>query len=723
MGVIDEKIAGADSTGSGFFSLRTKLPVFVGLLLLALICAYAIISYTFARQSAVEIGQERIDKVTRQMSSIFARSAAALAGMHAQLAKNENVQALLDTASYNNRKDSGMAVLRRSLADEMWVSAQVLSREGMVLHREGSPDQLKLLSKQILPDLLLTKPDSVLIGNLIYADSFLYYPIVSGLAYGGNQQGFLVRWRQQRTSAQALEQFYLLLGEGSNILIGNSDGTLWTDLNKAIKAPNLNRKNPLAITESIPGTSWQLHIALSEKQVLGLVNASLKWLIFVGIALFVVGAIFAWLISRSITRPIFRLTDAAAKVAAGNLSTEVDQSGKDELAVLATSFNSMVEKLRSAYQKQEEVVQLRTRQLEERLVELKASESRFKDLLEATPDATVIVDAAGDIQFVNRQTEVLFGYQRSELLGQPVDKLIPSNFRATHTLHMQGYVASPLARGMGTGLEIFAQKKDGSQLPVEISLAPIKAQGKLLITAAIRDISERKKAEEAIRDINRELESFTYSVSHDLRAPLRIIDGYADILEEDHASQLDAEGRRFLKVIKSNARRMGQLIDDLLDLSRTGRKGMEFEKVDMQGMVQEIVEEMEQVKELNAHIQIGELPEVKADGSLIRQVWINLISNAVKYSSRGQTPHIRIMATKKPGAYEFSVSDNGVGFDMSYSGKLFGVFQRLHNDADFEGTGIGLALVARIIKRHGGRIWADARPGEGATFTFNLPIT
>jgi light-regulated signal transduction histidine kinase (bacteriophytochrome) len=150
---------------------------------------------------------------------------------------------------------------------------------------------------------------------------------------------------------------------------------------------------------------------------------------------------------------------------------------------------------------------------------------------------------------------------------------------------------------------------------------------------------------------------------------------------------------------------------------------MAFDTVNMQLMVQEVVGEMVDVKERNAQLKIGELPKVKADESLIRQVWINLISNALKYSSRGQVPEIQIRAVQKGDWYEFSVSDNGVGFDMSYAGKLFGVFQRLHNDNEFEGTGIGLALVARIVKRHGGRIWADARPGEGATFTFTLPIT
>lgn len=723
MDVIGDNNTDPKGTRTGFFSLRKKLPFFVGLLLLAVICVYAVIAYSYARRSAIDIGHERIVKVTHQMSAIFARSADAVARAHRQLAKNNNVLSLLDTASSRLKLDSGIAMLRQSLEDEMWVSAQVVDRSGGLLHREGSSDQEKLLSKALLSDALLTHPDSVWIGNLIYVDSFLYYPIVAGLQGNDRKQGFLIRWRQQRTSPQSLEQFFLLLGEGSNILIGNSDGSLWTDLNVAITAPKLNGKNPLAVTDPIPGTSWLLHISLSEKQVLQLVNASLKWLIVVGLLLFIIGAIIAWLISRSLTQPILHLTDAAAKVAGGDYSTEVHHKGKDELAVLADSFNTMLEKVRNAYHQQEEMVQLRTRQLEEKLVELKASESRFRDLLEATPDATVIVDAAGNIQFVNRQTEILFGYARSELLGQRVDKLIPSDARSAHSLHMEGYMASPLTRGMGSGLEIFALRKDGTQLPVEISLAPIKAQGKLLVTAAIRDITERKKTEEAIRDINRELESFTYSVSHDLRAPLRIIDGYADILVEDHANTLDSEGRRCLSVIKSNAQRMGQLIDDLLDLSRTGRKGMAFDTVNMQLMVQEVVGEMVDVKERNAQLKIGELPNVKADESLIRQVWINLISNALKYSSRGQVPEIQIRAVQKGDWYEFSVSDNGVGFDMSYAGKLFGVFQRLHNDNEFEGTGIGLALVARIVKRHGGRIWADARPGQGATFTFTLPIT
>jgi light-regulated signal transduction histidine kinase (bacteriophytochrome) len=218
---------------------------------------------------------------------------------------------------------------------------------------------------------------------------------------------------------------------------------------------------------------------------------------------------------------------------------------------------------------------------------------------------------------------------------------------------------------------------------------------------------------------NQELASFSYSVSHDLRAPLRAMDGYARMLEEDYAARLDDEGRRLLKVVRDNAGRMGRLIDDLLDFSRLGRQPMALQAVDMGALVREVVDEVRGTQA--AAVELGELPNASGDHALLKQVWLNLVFNAFKYSSKQSAPRIDIGGRVEGADNRYWVRDNGVGFDMRYADKLFGVFQRLHRAEDFPGTGVGLAIVQRVITRHRGRVWAESAPGAGACFHFSLP--
>lgn len=222
--------------------------------------------------------------------------------------------------------------------------------------------------------------------------------------------------------------------------------------------------------------------------------------------------------------------------------------------------------------------------------------------------------------------------------------------------------------------------------------------------------------------LNRELESFSYSVSHDLRAPVRAFSGYVQMLSEDYADRLDDEGRRYLDVLSSEAKRMGQLIDDLLEFSRLGRQRMTLLPIDMNALVREVVAE-EQLRSTNPRVvvNIETLPAAHGDPSLLRHVWQNLISNAIKYSSKRDHPAIAISGTVDDREVIYQVQDNGAGFDMANADRLFGAFQRLHTAKEFPGTGVGLAIVQRIVTRHEGRVWADARVGEGSTFCFTLP--
>jgi len=370
------------------------------------------------------------------------------------------------------------------------------------------------------------------------------------------------------------------------------------------------------------------------------------------------------------------------------------------------------------------------------ITQRKIEENRFRSLVESAPDAVVIVNQKGEIQVVNAQTQELFGYSREELIGKPVETLVPERFRTPHVEHRGQYLHSPARRPMGAGLQLRGRRKDGSEFPVEISLAPIETEEGVLISSAIRDITERARSEERIQElneelnkriaelraINKELETFSYSVSHDLRAPLRHIDGFARILNDELGGTLSPNARDYLDRILQAAGHMGHLVDDLLNLARIGRKQLSREKVNLGTLLREAMEDLTQgANGRTIEWKIEPLPDADCDPGLIKLVFANLISNAVKFT-RNQ-PHTRIEVAALPqsnGTQTFFVRDNGVGFNRKYADKLFGVFQRLHSETEFEGTGVGLATVQRIIHRHGGEIWAESAPGQGATFFFTL---
>jgi len=340
--------------------------------------------------------------------------------------------------------------------------------------------------------------------------------------------------------------------------------------------------------------------------------------------------------------------------------------------------------------------------------------------------------------YVNNEACRSLGYTRDELLNLCLWDIDPVYPKERWYSEIEAYQVN--RQGGNDHVESFHRRKDGVVFPVEVFSKHLWLGENEFHVAFVQDITERRQVEEKNRQLNdelerrvvertaqleaanKELEAFSYSVSHDLRAPLRAIDGFSRILIEDHASQFPEDVTRLLGIVRSNTQQMGRLIDGLLTFSRLSRQPVDKRAVNTTDLVRQVLETLQDDLEgREVEIEIGELPVCQGDPTLLKQVWMNLLSNALKFTREREVAQIEIGCNNKEAEQVYFVKDNGVGFDMQYADKLFGVFQRLHRDEKFEGTGVGLAIVHRIIHRHDGRIWSEAKPNAGATFYFTLP--
>ena len=356
-------------------------------------------------------------------------------------------------------------------------------------------------------------------------------------------------------------------------------------------------------------------------------------------------------------------------------------------------------------------------------------EGRYRGLLEAAPDAMVVVNAAGEIVLLNVQAEKQFGYSRDELVGQQVKNIIPDGFAERLIADGTRSAAEALAQQIGTGIELIARRKDGSQFPIEIMLSPLESVEGILVTAAIRDISERKESEEhlvktvgELKRSNEELQQFAYVSSHDLQEPLRMVASYTQLLAKRYRGRLDSDADEFIAFAVDGCNRMQGLIHDLLAYSRAGTNGKAFCEVSAEDALQGALTNLRiTIKQSGAVVSHDSLPAIRTDETQLTQVFQNLVGNAIKYRS-AELPRVHISATTNgDNEWIFSVSDNGLGIDPQYFERIFILFQRLHGRTEFEGTGIGLAICKKVVERLGGRIWVESQPEKGSTFYFALP--
>ncbi|HXV86925.1 MAG TPA: ATP-binding protein [Gemmatimonadales bacterium] len=731
-------------------------------MLLGVITALCTAAYLEAARGAREGARDRLASVAGQYALAFDSSALRLKAHLDSNASHPALLGFLRGATPRARQAAEAALPYRGGRPEQVAAVGLWDANGRALLAHGRVGGRldSAFAGAVVAE--VGALDSARLGGFRVLGDSMYYPAVTSLRAGSERLGYLVQWRYVGATPQALEQLMRLIGPGATMLIGSPSNGAWTNLLGPIDGPPIDLRaapkpgllaydragagSRLAMLAPIPRAGWVVVMEFPRGTVLAPARLFLRRLILLAMVFLVGGLAAAWAVGRRITTPLRALTDATEAMVGADYTRRVPVERRDELGRLAHTFNRAAERVQQVQDGLERTVADRTAELQSALHRLQDNEVTLRQLLDSLPVAVYVVDAAGRPQFANRMSQ--------EILGRGIaPDTTAEELARVHQAYRVGtgevYPGDqqPILhalKGRAAHAADFEIRRPDRAVRIEVWAAPVYgADGQLAsAVAAFTDITERERERAEIErlngelarriaeleTVNAELDTFCYSVSHDLRAPLRAIDGFSRMLQEDYRATLDAEAQRLLGVIRSSTSGMGQLIDDLLTFSRLSRKQLEEGRVDMTALARAVMEDARAAAgpppaaATPPRVNLGSLPPTRGDGALLRQAWVNLISNALKFSRTKPEPVVEIGARKQNGEAVYFVRDNGVGFDMQYADKLFGVFQRLHRADEFEGTGVGLAIVQRVVHRHGGRVWAEAAQGQGATFYFSLPM-
>jgi PAS domain S-box-containing protein len=669
-------------------SLLVRLPLLVAAVLLPIVVAFLWIADHQLQRVAIATGGERAQATADQIAQLMAQNSARGLTELQRVATADVVRRVLTDPSDANRQ-AALRVLR-PLVPKGQPAARLLDADGRTVLSIAAPEEPA--GEPTVP-LGPGLPEAG-VGPFVDVHGSLYFTVAvnvtSDPVSGGDAStaapariGSFVLTRQLG-EAQSSQLIGRLVGSGALVAIGNTGGGVWTDFTNLIPRPKADtgRRGVSEYTSAegegrfgaaapIAGTPWAVVVDFPRSTFLV---------------------------------PIQRAVGELGVVALLFVALAVGV-----VALLASRAEALHEELGG--------------QVQQRTERLEATMKDLDHFFLVSLDLLCIAGFDGRFQRVNPAWRDVLGWEPDELTAAPFMDFVHPDDREATTKEM-----GRLSEGLKVlDFENRYRHRDGSYRWLHWVSAPVLEEGK--IYAAARDVTAERKMTEDLKvslakvgEVNRELESFSYSVSHDLRAPLRHITGFAALLERSAGDRLDDKDRRYLGTIVNAATRMGRLIDDLLAFSRTSRAAISRQPVDLAQVVDEARRDIEdETAGRDLDWVVEPLPPVSGDREMLKLAFVNLLSNAVKYSRPRERARIEVGAAKVNGSVTVFVRDNGVGFDPQYAHKLFGVFQRLHSADDFEGTGIGLATVRRIVSRHGGKVWAEGVPGRGATFYLSLP--
>ena len=709
-------------------SLRWRLPLLILALLASIGVAFTWTAYREMRHTLRLAADERLRDAAAQLADLLAQSATARTAESRRLAADAAVQRFVVAG---DDPEAALLALRavgqRNPQAKLWLNSRGgtaparLTRDNVLVERSPAA------ADAAAPPIEGVGPLRLNDGRVAYRTTATITPTPGHTSDAGT--GFLSIERPLSSSA-GVTLVQRLIGSGAALKFGNATGDLWTDLSVQVDGPpavpagattvsfaDAARTRHLGTAVDIPGTPWRVWVQLNEAQLMQPAQTLLRRMVPWTAGLILLGVVAVGVLSRRIVAPLEQLANAAGAIAAGDYSRHVVVTGTDEIGRFGSAFNVMAARVAESHDALEARVQARTQ-------ELVQSREEMDQFLSMSLDLLCIADVAGRFTRVNPAWEEALGWTAEDLTAVPYIELVhPDDVEAT------GRESAKLALGGVTvKFENRYRSKDGTYRWLSWKAAGNQERG--LVYAVARDVTDEKRAARELQQqtaelsaANRELEAFSYSVSHDLRAPLRSVDGFSQALLEDYGGSLGIDGQEHLHRIRAAAQHMGRLIDDLLKLARVTRADLRFETIDLSAMAEATLARLTEGQP-NRDVEWRVQPELRATGDarLLQIAVTNLLENAWKFT--GKRDHARIEFGVRNGSgqpREFFVKDNGAGFDATYASKLFSAFQRLHHPGDFPGTGIGLATVQRIVTRHGGTIRAEAAPDQGALFLFTLP--